>query len=51
MISKKLEPFYDDYEFRLEEDCPICDLQFGVHAVDEICLCVLNEIRGAHPNG
>ena len=51
MISKKLEPFYDDYEFRLEEVCSICNLQFGVHTTRDIVLCALNEIRGDHPKG
>lgn len=37
------EPFFDDYEFRLEEECPTCNFQFGAHSDDEICLCVLNQ--------
>ena len=45
------ESFYDDYEFRLEEDCPICNLQFGVHTEDELCLCVLNEKGVESPKG
>ena len=50
MISESSERFYDDYEFRLEENCPVCNLQFGVHAEDEICLCALNQLRG-EPKG
>ena len=42
------EPFYDDYEFRLEENCPVCNLQLGFHTEDEIILCVLNE-KGVEP--
>ena len=45
------EPFYDDYEFRLEGECPVCNFQFGVHTADELCLCVLNEKGVESPKG
>ena len=48
---RKPEPFYDDYEFRLEEECPICNLQFGFHTEDEILQCVLKQKRGETPKG
>lgn len=51
MISKKPEPFYDDYEFRLESDCPVCNLQLGIHTENEIILCVLNEKGVESPKG
>ena len=45
------EPIWEDYEEDLEEDCPVCNLQFGVHTTRDIVLCALNEIRGDHPKG
>ena len=51
MISKRHEPFYYDYEDDLESDCPVCNLQFGVHTTRDIVLCALNEIKGDHPKG
>jgi hypothetical protein len=42
----------EDYEDDLEEDCPVCNLQFGVHTTRDIVQCALNEIRGVEsPKG
>lgn len=45
------KPLWEDYEDDLEEDCPVCNLQFGVHTTEDIIHCALNEIRGDHPKG
>jgi hypothetical protein len=45
------EPIWENYEDDLEENCPVCNLQLGVHTTRDIVLCALNEIRGDHPKG
>lgn len=45
------EPIWEDYEDNLEDDCPVCNEQFGVHTEDELVKCALNEIRGVTPKG
>jgi len=41
------EPEIDpDYEEHLEDDCPVCGNQLGVHSTKEIVLCALREVRG-----
>jgi len=43
---KKPEKFPEDYEDNLEEDCPSCGEQLGVHTTREIVECALREVRG-----
>ncbi len=41
------EPEIDpDYEEHLEDDCPNCGNQLGVHTTQEIIFCALREVRG-----
>ena len=41
------EPEIDpDYEKHLEDDCPVCGNQLGVHTTKEIVVCALREVRG-----
>ena len=40
-----------DYEDNLEDDCPNCGNQLGVHTTKEIVQCALNELRGETPKG
>jgi len=41
------EPEIDpDYEDNLEDDCPVCGNQLGVHTTKEIIQCALREVRG-----
>ena len=42
----KPEQFPEDYEDNLEDDCPNCGNQLGVHTTREIVLCALKEVRG-----
>jgi len=41
----------EDYEDDLEEDCPVCSEQLGVHTTRDIVQCALNELRGETPKG
>jgi len=43
---EKPEYFPEDYDDNLEEDCPNCGNQLGVHSTKEIVICALREIRG-----
>lgn len=45
------KPLWEDYEYNLEDNCPVCNLQIGIHKTRELVLCALNEIRGDHPKG
>lgn len=41
------EPETDpDYDDNLEENCPVCNEQLGVHTTREIVLCALKGIQG-----
>ena len=41
------EPEIDpDYEDSLEDVCPVCNQQLGVHTTREIVVCALREVRG-----
>jgi len=41
------EPEIDpDYEDNLEDDCPVCNEQLGVHTTRMIVECALREVRG-----
>jgi hypothetical protein len=46
-VKPDFEPEIDpDYEDNLEDDCPVCNQQLGVHSTKEIVECALKEIRG-----
>jgi len=40
------EQIWEDYEDKLEEDCPSCGIQLGVHTDNELVVCALNELKG-----
>ncbi len=40
------ERFPEDYEDNLEDDCPVCGNQLGVHTTKDIIFCALKEVRG-----
>ncbi|MCV0373665.1 MAG: hypothetical protein K5793_08960 [Nitrosarchaeum sp.] len=42
-FEPEIDPDYDD---NLEENCPVCNEQLGVHTTREIVLCALREIQG-----
>jgi len=45
------EKFPEDYEDNLEEDCPVCSEQLGVHTTKDIVQCALKSLRGENPKG
>jgi len=40
------EQFPEDFEDNLEDDCPVCSEQLGVHTTRDIVECALREVRG-----
>jgi hypothetical protein len=44
-MSNPPDYFQEDYEDNLEERCPYCKEQFGIHTAKNIILCALNEIH------
>ena len=47
----KPERFPEDYEDNLEDDCPVCNEQLGVHTTKDIVQCALKSLRGENPKG